>query len=92
MFKKIAVSAVVVLALASCADSKVINGTEYEPIGAFDDPAPCVNYDVVVGNVIWSVLLLETVVAPIYFIGFSFKEPINYDYINCPLEPETVLS
>ena len=31
----------------------------------------------IVGNVVWSVLLVETVIAPIYFLGFSLFEPVG---------------
>jgi hypothetical protein len=86
------VSALTVLALASCADSKVIQGTEYDSIGIFHDPAPCIDYDVVVGNVIWAVILSETIVMPVYFLGFSIKEPVGYDHLNCPLEKEALVS
>jgi hypothetical protein len=92
MFKKIILSATLLVALASCADSKIINGTEYDSIGVFHDPAPCINYRVVAGNVVWAVILIETVVMPVYFIGFSIQEPVSYDYFRCPLEKETVLS
>lgn len=32
-------------------------------------------YSVSVGNVIWSIILIETVIAPIYFVGFSLFNP-----------------
>ena len=36
-----------------------------------------VKYDICWGNAIWGFLLIETVIAPIYFWGFSLKEPIG---------------
>lgn len=32
-------------------------------------------YDLSVGNIIWSIILIETVVVPIYFIGWSIYNP-----------------
>ena len=32
-------------------------------------------YEVSVGNVVWSIILFETVIAPVYFIGFSLYNP-----------------
>lgn len=35
-------------------------------------------YELSWGNIVWSVLLVETIVAPIYFIGFSIYNPVGY--------------
>jgi hypothetical protein len=35
-----------------------------------------VQYKTVVGNVIWGIILVETIIAPIYFFGFSLYEPV----------------
>lgn len=29
------------------------------------------------GNIVWSILLIETVIVPIYFVGFSLYNPIR---------------
>lgn len=61
-----------------CGDDKVIKGKLYETYGLLsDDDAkdPNVKYSLIVGNVVWGVLLAETIIAPIYFFGFSIKEP-----------------
>lgn len=34
-------------------------------------------YEVSVGNVIWSIILFSTVVAPVYFVGFSLFNPVS---------------
>lgn len=34
-------------------------------------------YEVSIGNVVWSILLIETVVFPAYFIGFSVMNPVR---------------
>ena len=90
--KKLITTIATVLTLSSCADSKIIHGVQYDSIGAFDTPPHCINYDVVAGNVVWSVLLAETIIMPIYFIGFSIQEPVSYNYNSCPPEDTGLLS
>ncbi len=34
-----------------------------------------VKYCTIIGNVIWGTLLIETLIAPVYFFGFSSVEP-----------------
>jgi len=38
-----------------------------------------VEYKLVVGNVIWSVILIETIGVPIYFIGWRLFEPVGLE-------------
>lgn len=74
------VAATVALALSGCADNRKMCGREYETYGLLnkdDVRDPSVKYSLSVGNVIWSVVLVETVIAPIYFIGFSLYEPVD---------------
>lgn len=57
-----------------CASNKTINGVEYDTYGLFNEGEtrnPNIRYRIVVGNVIWSVILIETIAFPVYFIGFS---------------------
>lgn len=42
-----------------------------------DQMNPNVKYRIIIGNVIWSVILCETIVVPIYFIGWSLYEPVR---------------
>jgi hypothetical protein len=75
----IAAVAGLALALSACADSKTINGVTYEPYGlvtAGSKQNPNIKYNIVWGNVFWAVVLSETVVAPIYFVGWSLYEPV----------------
>lgn len=74
------------LLLMSCGQNKIINGKNIETTGligiALNDPSvasikePGVKYHIIWGNVIWGVILFETIVAPIYFFGFSMFEPV----------------
>lgn len=65
---------------SGCADNKVINGKEYTTYGIAnetDSKNPNIEYSLSVGNVIWGILLVETIIAPVYFFGFSLFEPEN---------------
>ena len=77
---------VVSLLLVGCGQSKVINGVERKSIGMISKIAPVnmnngysddVQYEVCWGNVIWGVLLFKTIIAPIYFFGFSMFNPVG---------------
>ncbi len=69
------------VSLMGCGDSKVIQGKEIGTYGLFnqDQKYEDVEYRVVIGNVVWGILLVETIVAPIYFFGFSLFEPVGVD-------------
>jgi len=81
--KKILASIMIVVFLslaAGCGDTKTIKGVEYDTYGLFnkdDNRNPDVKYRLVIGNIIWSVILVETIIAPIYFLGFSLYEPVG---------------
>jgi len=49
---------------------------------AAEDENPDIKYKIIVGNVVWSVLLAETIVAPIYFFGWSLYEPTRLKVDN----------
>jgi len=83
MSKKI-VSIILCLSLffmfTACASDKVIDGKEYTSYGVINKDEvrnENIEYSLVVGNVIWSIILFETIVMPIYFIGFSMYEPVG---------------
>lgn len=65
--------------LAGCGTRKVIDGKEYGTVGLFtkDKMADDIEYDIIVGNVIWGVILIETAAFPVYFFGFSMYEPVG---------------
>lgn len=66
--------------ISGCGDTKVIDGVRYDTYGMFnesDKKNPNIQYEPIYGNVVWSVLLIETVFMPVYFIGFSMYEPIG---------------
>ncbi len=63
----------------ACGENAYIDGKQYKTKGILtmyemDDN---IEYQLILGNVIWAVLLIYTVVFPVYFFGFSMWEPIG---------------
>jgi hypothetical protein len=77
-----ALIAVSFLTLA-CAHDMVIDNVRYKPKGLFTEKDQKIEYEFVWGNAIWGAILFQTIVAPIYFYGFSLQEPVS-------LKPEAV--
>lgn len=78
--KFIALLFLVLVGLAACSDPKVIGGVTYETYGLLNQDEvknPDIQYHLVMGNLIWSIVLAETVVAPVYFVGFDLYEPVG---------------
>jgi hypothetical protein len=73
--------AIVSLNFVGCSESLTIkNGDVVKPYGLANrdtDMKPNVNYKVCTGNVVWGVVLCETIIAPIYFFGFDLYEPVS---------------
>lgn len=68
------------LFLTACADTKNIDGITYDTYGLLNDDEkknPDIEYDIVWGNLVWSVILCKLIIPPIYFIGFSMFEPVG---------------
>lgn len=40
-------------------------------------PDPCRTYEIIWGNVMLSIVFSETIIAPIYFFGFSILDPTD---------------
>ena len=72
------------LILTSCADSKVLiinnQKTLVKPYGwanknsRYNDK---VVYEPVVGNVVWSILGIETIIVPVWLTGWQLFEPVS---------------
>ena len=78
---KILIVAFLGASLSGCGDSKIIKNKEIPTYGLFNpgDKYEGVEYKVIFGNVVWGILLIETIIAPIYFFGFSLYEPVGID-------------
>lgn len=80
--KKIAAVSLVLVAisLSACGNEKVIDGVKYDTYGFLNQDNKkneSIQYEIIWGNVFWSVILSESIVAPIYFAGFSIFEPVG---------------
>ena len=80
--KKIFIAAVAAASLmvSACGTPKTLDGKEYPTYGLFnagDSMSEKVCYETSIGNVIWGILLIETLIAPVYFFGFSMYEPVS---------------
>ena len=67
-------------ATIGCGDNKTINGKTYTTYGLLnkeDNRNENIQYKIIYGNIVWSVILCQTIIAPIYFLGFSMYEPIR---------------
>jgi hypothetical protein len=62
-----------------CGSSMEINGQHHGTVGVFtlDDRDPNACYEVIFGNVVWSVLLSSTIFVPVYLVGWSIMEPVG---------------
>jgi hypothetical protein len=63
-----------------CGDPKVINGKKYDTYGllnANEKKNENIEYHLVVGSIICSVFFVETIIAPIYCLGFDLYEPVG---------------
>lgn len=74
------------MTLSSCHDSKTfkrLDGTEIvaEPWGWANSYKKIegVQYEPVLGNIVWSVFGFETVIVPVWLTGWCIMEPVNYD-------------
>ena len=66
--------------VTGCAKSKEIGGVEYKPYGLFNSDerkADSIQYEVSFGNVVWGVLLAETIFLPVYCFGFALHQPVS---------------
>ena len=87
--KKLAIIILIIVAVTTtgCGRVKAVDGTVYDTYGLFTVAGkknPDIEYRLIVGNVIWGIILCETVIAPIYFFGFSLFEPVGKIDSNKP--------
>lgn len=80
MKKILAVAVAASLLLSACGRPITHEGKEYPTYGLLSsdtEKSDKMCYKLSIGNLIWSIILVETIVAPIYFIGFSLFNPIG---------------
>lgn len=80
MKKTILVVLAFCIALTGCGQPLTVNKKEYPTYGLFNEytkKSKNVCYEISVGNVILSIILIETIIAPIYFIGWDLFNPVR---------------
>ena len=75
-----------IILLSSCADSKTFkraDGTKFvaEPYGWANYQSNKIDgviYEACVGNIIWDILTIETIIIPVWLTGWELYEPVDY--------------
>ena len=78
--KRIIAAVLIATMLSACGSPITHQGKHYPTYGLFNEnssKSANMCYEISVGNVVWSIILVETIVFPIYFIGFSLFNPIG---------------
>lgn len=80
--KLIFIAFIITSFLTACGKPYVVpdGGKEYPTYGLLNtesNKSEKMCYKLNLGNVIWSIVLFETIIAPVYFIGFSLYNPIG---------------
>jgi hypothetical protein len=69
------------LALSGCGRPLTTEGGKtYPTYGLFNESTAKSNnmcYEILVGNVVWSIILIETIIFPVYFIGWDIYNPVR---------------
>ena len=77
---------IAIIALSSCADSKTFeraDGTKFvaEPYGWANyqtKKIEGVTYEAYIGNIVWDVIAVETIIIPIWLTGWELYEPVSF--------------
>lgn len=83
--KKAIILIMIALMFVSCADEKRIDGVKYQPYGLLNRDSrydESIKYEVSAGSVILSVIFIETIIIPVYLIGFRLYEPVNQNIVK----------
>lgn len=79
--KKLAVLIVLLaVVLSGCARPLTVDDVTYPTYGVFNEQtnkSKNVCYQVSGGNVFWAIILVETLIFPIYFVGWDLWEPVR---------------
>jgi len=78
--KKTIAALVIASMLAGCGHPATIQGKEYPTYGFLNadmHKSEKICYEISVGNVVWSIILSETLIAPVYFVGWSIFNPVG---------------
>lgn len=82
--KKVFLVLSLIVGLSSCADEKTFTidnkQVTVQPYGWANYETKqndSIIYEPVFGNIVWSIILVETIVAPVYFTGWAVMEPVE---------------
>ena len=78
--KKIIVVGLLALLLTGCGQPLYVDNKVYPTYGLFNEDtskSKDMCYEVSVGNVVWSIIGIENIIMPVYFIGFSLFNPVS---------------
>lgn len=69
------------LVLSACgADEKTIDGITYGTYGLVNESEmknPNIQYEISGWSIVWAIIFSETIVAPVYFIGWDMYQPVG---------------
>lgn len=80
MKKLISILIISLLLFVSCAEEKTIEGKVYKPYGLFNEDVvknDSIVYELSAGSVITSIIFFETIVVPVYTVGWDLYEPVS---------------
>ena len=66
--------------LSACGNDKIIDGKHYDVYGIANMESqkdPNVLYEISASSVIWGIILCETIVVPVYIIGWDLWQPVR---------------
>jgi len=68
------------LSLISCGNDKTIDNKNYQTFGIVNQDIardPNIVYEISAGSVIWGIILSETIIVPVYIIGWDLWQPVR---------------
>lgn len=84
-YKMMCIATVMMVVCSGCSSKLETKNKTYKPYGLLNKEEtrdPKVQYELCVGNLILGCILVETIVAPIYFFGFDLFEPTGMKAIE----------
>ena len=79
MKKAIVALSLAALLLTSCAHSVKYEGKTYEPYGIANEETrrdPTIPYELSFGSVFLAIVFCETVIAPVFIVGWDLYQPV----------------
>jgi hypothetical protein len=76
----LSIALVSTMLLSGCGNDKTIDGKHYDTYGLFNQEStrdPKIMYEVSAGSVIWAIILSETIIVPVYIIGWDLWQPVK---------------